>query len=862
MDLIKHITLTPNSRLARHLKRQPEYAIATVLPLQAWLQTLYQDCLFHGTEPLSLLNAAQELSLWQNIIDADEHQSILLQSDAVAQTAQQAYATLQQWCLALDTLANQHLSADCTRFVHWAHALEQHCRQQHYLLPAQLLTWLSNHLGAALLPSKVTLYQFDEIPPALKNFIAHLPTLGCDVETLNPTQTVETQQLFTAETVNDELQTMTSWAKAIHTQNADAKILCVVPNLNQLRPELIHTFQKTFFPEQIYNPDFTQEIYNISGGYPLHSAPVVSLALLVLNCSPYSVNYQTLSQLLTTPFLQGYQSEQLNRASLDKNLRELDEPELSWRLVFNQLAETNEVVAQQFINQLQQWHQLRSSLTNKLKLVEWVEHFHTLLLSIGWPGERTFNSTEYQQVQKLFAIMQALPQQVLQDEPISYQQALQQLNKTVRNTLFEIQSHDGTIQVLGLLEAAGLNADHIWVMQVDDETWPAAARPNPLLPAELQRQQSMPHSSAEREYQFNQQMLQRLQQSCQHLIVSYHQHDADRELNISPLLQPLTLQTFNPIEKSDTETLAEQISNSTHCVEFVDQQAPQVASTEKTPGGTGLFKAQAACPFQAFARYRLYADDLPQPQPGLNALQRGLLLHASLEHIWQSLGQQQALLAINNKDLHTLVETAIETAFSKTIPAYSRKLSSRLKTIEKTRLLELLTQWLDYEKQRPPFKVIANERWQKVAVGKLTLNVQIDRIDELDCGEQLVIDYKSGKTTPNNWFGERPREPQLPLYCVTNQAVNGIAFAQVRNDEMKFKGIAVDDMGIDGIKSLEKVRDAFVPEHWSALTQQWRDTLQRLADNFFAGDARVDPAFYDTCAFCELHSLCRIGEQS
>ena len=33
-------------------------------------------------------------------------------------------------------------------------------------------------------------------------------------------------------------------------------------------------------------------------------------------------------------------------------------------------------------------------------------------------------------------------------------------------------------------------------------------------------------------------------------------------------------------------------------------------------------------------------------------------------------------------------------------------------------------------------------------------------------GYYTIIDYKSGKPNINDWFGDRPKQPQLPLYCI------------------------------------------------------------------------------------------------
>jgi len=48
-----------------------------------------------------------------------------------------------------------------------------------------------------------------------------------------------------------------------------------------------------------------------------------------------------------------------------------------------------------------------------------------------------------------------------------------------------------------------------------------------------------------------------------------------------------------------------------------------------------------------------------------------------------------------------------------------------------------------------------------------------------------------------------------------------------------------------------------------ATTARWRQVLERLMTDFQAGDTRIDPkSGLKTCSnsYCELQSLCRVGE--
>ena len=51
------------------------------------------------------------------------------------------------------------------------------------------------------------------------------------------------------------------------------------------------------------------------------------------------------------------------------------------------------------------------------------------------------------------------------------------LQRLCATTLFQPESPDAPIQILGVLESAGLRFDCLWVSGLTDEAWPMQARP-------------------------------------------------------------------------------------------------------------------------------------------------------------------------------------------------------------------------------------------------------------------------------------------------------------------------------------------------------------------------------------------------
>jgi hypothetical protein len=70
----------------------------------------------------------------------------------------------------------------------------------------------------------------------------------------------------------------------------------------------------------------------------------------------------------------------------------------------------------------------------------------------------------------------------------------------------------------------------------------------------------------------------------------------------------------------------------------VDAELPPISTEESTRGGARLLELQAACPFRAQAEVRLGARALEEPAMGVDAAERGDLVHAALARLWSELG--------------------------------------------------------------------------------------------------------------------------------------------------------------------------------------------------------------------------------
>jgi RecB family exonuclease len=183
--------------------------------------------------------------------------------------------------------------------------------------------------------------------------------------------------------------------------------------------------------------------------------------------------------------------------------------------------------------------------------------------------------------------------------------------------------------------------------------------------------------------------------------------------------------------------------------------------------------------------------------------------------------------------------------------------------VEEERLARRALEWLETERSRPPFSVEATERGLDLEVSGLAVSVRVDRVDALPGGGRVIIDYKTGDNVAiARWFGERPDEPQLPLYSLAfGDDLEALAFARVRAGGMAYCGVARAAEVAPGIRRFEDTRHAEDAGSWQAQRAAWRRTLEALAADFASGRAEVAPKDpTSTCAHCGLTALCRINE--
>jgi probable DNA repair protein len=484
-----------------------------------------------------------------------------------------------------------------------------------------------------------------------------------------------------------------------------------------------------------------------------------------------------------------------------------------------------------------------------------------ILDAVHWPGPHALHSEDFQVQARWSQLLDSVAALAFDGRKTGYSEFLEVLERQARQTIFAPESRDAAVQILGPFEAAGLTFDALWFLGADDASWPAVARPHPFLTRSLQRTHNMPHADSTADWKLAQQVTARMEKSAAKRVFSYPSQNADGPCRPSTLVSsgvPKTEAKALRISIGADESLAaeDELSDLR-----MDEEPAAILPwpIEQNAGGAEILRRQAACPFQSFATRRLDARAMDATDWGLEARERGSVVHKILEELWTELRTRDALFNARAEGrLHAMVEQHV----AATLQRYRGRAPKHRWTqtyldAEQERIVSLIEEWLEYEAKRADFAVEAGEEKLAAAVGDLKLQVRVDRIDAV-AGGRVIIDYKTGLLNGVSWDGTRPDEPQLPLYAGFGQIdhLKGVLLARVREDKVKFIG-RVEDAGIVMPGEVKLTR----PPYSADMLQSWQDALRDLGQQFLNGEAQVDPKQYPkTCEFCDLSGLCRIAE--
>lgn len=878
--------VTPNKRLAEALSRavaarhvaagRTSWPAADILPWGSWLERLHEEARFddEGVPVAALLSADHERLGWEIAIARDAARPVLVGPAALAREAQGAWSLAHEWGIE-GALGSWEGAEDAQAFAGWASAWREECARRGWLdvarLPALVPALLARR--AVRKPGTLVAYAFHIATPAQRFVLDACRAAGIAVAVAEPPHHAAVPRVVPCESPARELALAARWARS-RLEAAGAgplpRIGVVVPDLAQRREAAARAFSRVFAPGGRKDG---APLYNLSLGRPLADFPLVDFALAFVSLADEPIAFERASRVLRSPFLGESSSELASRARLDAALRRCAPPMADLATIRGLI--TN-LTAEGPGRRTPRCASLEARLDAAAALATpgrsatppaWAAHFAARLAAAGFPGERSLDSAEHQALVKWHEALARLASLGVVAGTLTAEAARRHLRQFCVDTVFQPESGDAPVQVLGLLESVGLAFDALWVSGLTDDAWPQSPRPNPFLPVSLQRKAGIPQSSAEASLSLDLRITQSWARAANEVVFSHAVADEERALEASPLVAGFEVTDAAALGIPAYEGLREALfaagrdpSAWTGCE---DRVAPALGA-EAARGGTAILADQSACPFRAFARHRLGAEGLEKTEPGLGPAERGQLLHMVMARLWRSLGSHAALVAMAPPELEALIAESARVAVARLRSERPGRLEGRFAELERERLAHAAGAWLEIDRSRPPFEVALREEALLIEAGGLAFSGRIDRLDRLDGGGLAVIDYKTGSPRVAGWLGERPDDPQLPLYALAaGDDVAAVAFACLKKGQLGFAGLARAEGLLPGVGTVDKHRTA--GKHhasWRELLDAWRQATARLAREFAQGAAGVDPKRpFATCTYCDLAALCRVRER-
>jgi exodeoxyribonuclease-5 len=869
-----NVILCSTARLARSLQSDlarttlepgaTACAAAPVFTQAEWLDSVIEDALLCGeiSAAPALLSPFNEQMLWQSVIAQSLQKNMLadlFDINGLSEAAIEANRYVIVWKL---PLPHDKMTEETRQFVQWQRAFQARCEALQVLEAARYLDWQLDCLknGIGQLPQRIAFAGYDQIAPQEQRLRDILAARGVEVQPYVTTHAQSAHAYHIRLTDQDaECRAAVAWAAKMRAENKTTRLAIITPKLDAVRNRLADLLDDLLHPETAQPcEDTAARDYNFSLGTPLAQQPAIQAALNLLHLlGGYQLAQSDISRLLLSPFWSASVSEADARAQLDAQMRENLPAQLtiaSWLNFVARYGRTPHLLADM---------QAALALTkpNKQAASGWASQFAAVLQALRWPGERSLTSMEYQLTAK--AWQKALDQLAALDilgNPLNYSAALRAMQQICTVQIFQPEStQTAPIQILGMMETLSTPVDAAWVMGMNDHIWPPPARPNPLLPASVQRNAKLPNADNHVQAAFAALVHKRILHSAPEITFSSSLADGDSQLRASPLMQDITVLDAAPLAATLAETLSAEKSEMEH---LPDHIAPAVQPGEHVRGGTGLFAAQAKCPAWAFYRYRLGAKALEVPVSGLDAMTRGTLVHDTLAHFWHHDTNHR-----NFSDLHAMSpETrheAVQKAASRALADMRNhhQFSPTLLKLEQERLEKLVDGWLQFELGRGVnFDTIACEAEKTVMINGIEVKLKIDRIHAADGSDMVFVDYKTGtKPAIANWGEARITEPQLPIYATfynPNLIVSSLQFGMVKAGEYAFSGVSQADFDADKPKGLAQQFD-----DWNALQAHWKACIEAIANEVKSGLAAVIFSDEKALTYCEVLPLLRLPER-
>jgi len=838
--------ITANNRLARDLHKQyghelrsdghKSWSTPDIQTLDAWLQKHWLAAQFRNPEDKlpSLLPHSQALLLWEQVIRRSTLVNANVNPVALARLAAKSWSLMHRWSLDTARLQKAAVSPDQAAFVNWADGFAKACADKGWVTAEQLPSVYSEYLAKAKEKpcNALCLTGFDAINPAQQCLFNSLAAAGVSIE--NATPVGESNEVTRSRYPDQQVEMVAAarWAKSRIQAAPGESIAVLVPGLRERSAAVRRTMMDELSPDWRRRTENCLAPLKMACAQPLSDVGMISTALRLLRVPWQPLPFSEISLLLRSPYLRDARTDAMPRAKAELKLRDAGIVDIYARPLAGKLARWAPDMANLLLES-PRWPAGEKRLPSN-----WASEFAGCLRYWGWPGEQLPENAEF----LAYRAWENVLDQFASCDAVLGPVAVGSAHRILRNLAAQEELHPDAspdaVQVMDISEAAGLEFDHLWISGLTAEAWPPSGRVDALIAPALQRELQMPDSTPALTHESADKLINGLVAGCPNLVLSWP-GTADGE---AVMPAPLSIEGLVEVEATAddlSDHLLQIFESSRSVINRLNDDPPPAVTDSLRKGGSALFARQATCPARAFVEHRLGVRELPRATAGLDPRAKGKLMHKALQLWYQKYPDQSGLTAMPAEqraaELRRLVQAVIEPLEQK-----EQGVMAVVTAQEALRLQAIIESFFELEVARLPFHVIGTEESvDGFGIGGLKVDLQLDRLDKLANGDLLVIDYKSSEIKPGRWAPPRPADAQLPLYAITGN-YSGIAVAAISSKEASLKGVGDGETGAAGIKPVSKYSKVFDESDWDALVTEWKKSFETLAEEFLAGDFRIN----------------------
>ncbi|MFT7558663.1 MAG: ATP-dependent helicase/nuclease subunit B [Flavobacteriales bacterium] len=857
------VIITANQRQARFLQKKAlsanknhSFNSLRILPLSAWLSESWlnlQDAALDGTSSI-WIDPFAEQQLISQIIAEDSEVPPLIDQKTLVDNLYKAIQIIDDYGMDENEIS-RFASPESLFLLRVKRRFKKDMEARSLIGAGAFQTKLREKLDwrEELKEDSIVLYGFVELSPRLSEIFSLISTTVSITEhsEADTQLTQATQQTRHFDSSDSEITAAVMWAKTNLGDDENAQIAIIAPNLTQIKSSLERELQKTLDPNRYLDSNLSNisKHYDISAGQNLNELALIESVFRLLTLNSPRITRDNLKRLISDQ----YWGESLSRNYALRSIEYFPMEEMSLGH-FLERCITKECLKDGERNDLSTLLKVRATLNTfkkiQLDLCGWNEKLITLLEDINWPGPSQLNTLLYQQFQFFLGGLQNLSSfDAAIDKKYTFSDYTSLLHHYCSSLVFHPQNIGVRLEVMGLLEASGLEFDACWILGLAEGQFPTAPKSNPFLPFSLQLKHSTPRSSAIREFNYAESLLGSVVNMNPNVTFSW----ANESVDINTRLTPIITQTENNgIECKVTESNWNQyVQSSKKISEFIEVTpgpAPEILEGEKISGGAGHFNLALVNPLYSFFRYRLKIQERESIGLSYTRLEEGIILHSILAELYIDTNSRDALQTyMDDNDHHSDLRSRI----AKCILAFTRPQHhfSEIVIDELTqRLFFAITKFLELELTRDQnFTVQSLEFESEVVFSKRSLNLRIDRLDNID-GNLVLMDYKSGSTSINPALKNQIKHAQLPLYSLLYEPnkLQAVTFAEVNYKHQAYTGIGSESIQLKGVYPDIKIRSPEVSLDWIDITDHWRTSINALADGIIYG--HVDYSVKDKSA--------------